>query len=108
MENADSSGMASIEERADRIIAVNPALAREIARRFQIEPSGLTKRQSEALAFLRDFQATHGVAPTYSEAAQALGVSKTAAFQMIHRLEKRGHIRMLSNQCRSMAFTEAA
>ncbi|MBZ9600729.1 LexA family protein [Phyllobacterium chamaecytisi] len=108
MEHAESSVMASIEERADRIIAVSPALAREIARRFHVEPSGLTHRQSEALAFLRNFQATHGVAPTYSEAAEALGVSKTAAFHMIHRLEKRGHIRMLSNQCRSIAFIEAA
>ncbi|MGN8022176.1 LexA family protein [Phyllobacterium sp. 22229] len=98
----------SIQERADRIIAVSPALAREIARRFNAEPSGLTKRQAEALAFLKGFQSEHGVAPTYSEAAEALGVSKTAAFNMIHRLEKRGHIQMLSHQCRSITLVDAA
>lgn len=108
MEYLQSSAMANIEERADRIIAVSPALAREIVRRFHFEPSGLTKRQAEALAFLKDFQIKNGVAPTYMEAAEALGVSRTATFNMIHRLEKRAHIRMLSNQCRSIALIEAA
>jgi len=107
-ENVERPEMASIEERAARLIAVSPALAREIARRVSAEPSGLTERQAKALAFLKGFQAEHGVAPTYTETAEALGVSRTAAFNMIHRLEKRGHIRMLSNQCRSITIVEAA
>lgn len=97
-----------IRQRADRIIAVSPALAREIARRFNVQPRGLTKRQAEALAFLKDFQSEHGVAPTYAEAASALGISRTAAFNRIHQLKKRGHIQMLSHQCRSITLVDAA
>jgi SOS-response transcriptional repressor LexA len=101
--------MSDLEERAERIIAVSPALAREIARRFHVEPRGLTRRQTEALEFLREFIARNrGVSPTYDETAAALGVSKTAAFKRILRIEERGHIRRLSNHCRSIVLVEEA
>lgn len=97
-----------IRERADRIIAVSPALAREIARRLNAQPRGLTKRQAEALTFLKDFQSENGIAPTYAEAASALGISRTAAFNRIQQLKRRGHIEMLSHQCRSITLVDAA
>jgi len=99
--------MSDLQERADRIIAVSPALAREIAKRFRIEPIGLTKRQTETLEFIRTFQADHdGVSPTFREMADALGVTIAAAFKLAHRLEERGRIRMFPNHSRSIVLVE--
>lgn len=100
--------MDSIQERADRIIAVSPALAREIARRFRTEPAGLTRKQTKALEFIKDFHAKHGLAPTFREMAEALGIQPSAAFYMVHRLEERGHVHMLSNRSRSIVLVEEA
>lgn len=92
--------------RAKRIVVESPALAKEIARQLRSDPSGLTVRQTKALEFLRDFHDKHGLSPTYSETAEALGVSRTAAFDLIHRLQERGHVQMLSNRCRSIILVE--
>lgn len=100
--------MDDIQERAKRIVAVSPALAREIVKQYRHEPVGLTKRQANALQFLKDFHDKHGIAPTFRETAEALGVAPSAAFNMVHRLEERGHIQLMSNRCRSIVLREDA
>lgn len=98
--------METLKMRAKRIVIESPALAKEIARQLRTEPAGLTDRQMKALNFLRDFHDKHGLSPTYSETAEALGVSRTAAFDLIHRLQERGHVQMLSNRCRSIVLMD--
>jgi SOS-response transcriptional repressor LexA len=97
----------SIEERAQRLIATSPALAREIVRQFEVKPRGLTKCQQAALEFVKRFKEQNGVAPTYRETADGLGCSSTAAFYMLHRLQDRGHIEIGSNQRRSITVIAA-
>ncbi|MCO4316323.1 hypothetical protein M8997_003935 [Phyllobacterium sp. 21LDTY02-6] len=93
-----------IQERAKRIIAASPALAREIVRQFNPAPKKLTDRQQQALDAVKAFQTEHGQSPTFKEAAELLGCSSTAAFYMLHRLEERGHIEIEPHQRRSITL----
>lgn len=98
--------MNDLQQRAERLIAINPALAREVAKLYRVKPVGLTRRQTQALEYIRDFYSKHGVPPTQDEVAEALGNSKTAAHKLVHRLEARGHVQMLSNRSRSIVLVE--
>ena len=59
--------------------------------------SGLTERQSQVLAFLREYAADHGGAmPTLAEISAKIGnSSKTTAFYLLEQLIDRGHIRRM-------------
>jgi DNA-binding MarR family transcriptional regulator len=96
-----------LQERAKRLIAASPALAREIVRQFDPKPKRLTDRQQQALDVLKAYQQEHGVPPTYKEAAEALGCSSTAAFYMLHRLQARGYVEIEPHQRRSIILKAA-
>jgi SOS-response transcriptional repressor LexA len=100
--------METLKMRAKRIVSESPALAKEVALLLQAEGPTLTPKQLKALDFLREFRAKHGVSPTYNETADALCVSKTAAFNLISRLHERGFIQMMPNRSRSIVLLEAA
>ncbi|MBB3234415.1 DNA-binding GntR family transcriptional regulator [Phyllobacterium endophyticum] len=97
-----------IEERAKRLIAASPALAREIVRQYDPKPKRLTERQQQALDLLKAYQDEQNGDPlTYKEAAEALGCSSTAAFYMLHRLQARGHVEIEPHQRRSIILKAA-
>lgn len=74
------------------------------------EAYGLTAKQRQTLLFVRDFMAqSGGVAPSYEEIRQALGVaSKSNVFRVVSSLEQRGFIRRIHKSTRSISLTEAA
>ncbi|MBZ9653526.1 LexA family protein [Phyllobacterium lublinensis] len=96
-----------IQERAKRLIAASPALAREIVRQYDPKPKRLTHRQQQALDFMKAFSKEHGVPPTDKELAGSLGCSPVAAFQLRHRLQARGHIEIEPRHKRSIIFKAA-
>lgn len=62
-----------------------------------------TKRQAEVLAFIRDFQASHGYAPSYREIGEAFNLTAMANIhRILHILRQRGLIRFRDAAKRSV------
>ena len=70
----------------------------------------LTQRQTELLAFLRDYAAAHGgVMPCYREICVGLGLrSKGRLSVLLDRLVERGHLRRLPARARALELIEPA
>jgi SOS-response transcriptional repressor LexA len=71
---------------------------------------GLTKRQSEALAFIAVFIAVRGYSPSYSEICVGLGMSpksKATVHAFVHQLADRGALAKKS-RAHSIALTRGA
>ncbi|MEZ6195209.1 MAG: transcriptional repressor LexA [Planctomycetota bacterium] len=69
---------------------------------------GLTRKQTEVLAFIRDFIADRGFAPTLEEIGGALGVSAVTAREHVKALEAQGVIRTERNRARSIEIVTPA
>lgn len=70
---------------------------------------GLTKRQSEALAFIRGFIEAKGYSPSYREIAKGIdSPSPGEAFRLVHLLVDRGALVIGSGRSRSIALTAKA
>jgi repressor LexA len=68
---------------------------------------GLTRRQGDLLAFIRQQFAATGQAPSYDEMKLGLGMkSKAGIHSMLTRLEERGYIRRLPFRARSIQLVE--
>lgn len=68
---------------------------------------GITRRQSQLLAFIAVYSAEHGYPPTYAEMATEMGVaSKSSIFEFLNRLEERGHITRVSAKRQSLCVIE--
>jgi SOS-response transcriptional repressor LexA len=70
--------------------------------------TGLTHQQGKCLRAIRDL--THdGIAPTYDELRQALGLaSKSGVYRLLRGLSRRGMIDFLPNQARSVRILPTA
>ncbi len=70
---------------------------------------GLTARQKACLEAIRAFMAaSDGVAPSYAEIAQALGLrSRSGIHRIVATLIARGHITKRKNAARSLTLVEA-
>lgn len=64
-----------------------------------------THRQSQVLAFIRDYIAVKGYSPTVREIAAFFGFSTTAAYGHVMLLTKKGAIQRDSGVARSMRPT---
>ncbi|TKT80011.1 hypothetical protein [Aquamicrobium sp. LC103] len=102
--------MNSLVATAAEIIRTDPALAAEIARQMAPKPAGgLTHRQREVLEFIRAYCSAHGVTPSYSEIAAALGIaSKASIARLIGGLVERGFIDRIPHRPRSIVIREVA
>lgn len=70
---------------------------------------GLTKRQAEALAFIRGFIASRGYSPSSTEIMNGLGLSsKSGVNRLVHGLRERGAIDFLDYRQRSIVLTDKA
>lgn len=68
---------------------------------------GLTRRQSDTLAFIREHLGRHGFAPTYDEIAAGLGMrGKGHVAEMVRALVERGYVVKLRNRARSLAVVD--
>jgi SOS-response transcriptional repressor LexA len=99
----------NIVDTASELIRTDPALAHEIARQLASSTGGLTKRQADALAIIRDFHRKHGFTPSFDEIRKELGLaSKSRVFDIVNGLEKRGYITRLHGHARSIALVGVA
>ena len=53
----------------------------------------LTRRQSEILAYIKDYVSQQGISPTLEEIAHAFGVSRVTIFGHVGELEDKGFLR---------------
>jgi repressor LexA len=57
---------------------------------------GLTRRQRECLAAVRDYQTEHGAMPTLDELKDMLGIKyRSGVFRLLAGLEQRGALKRL-------------
>lgn len=67
----------------------------------------LTKKQKEALIFLKSEIARTGISPSYDEIKDAIGLaSKSGIHRLITALEERGFIRRLPNKARAIEIID--
>lgn len=62
----------------------------------------LTRRQTHALQYITDFIAREGIAPSRSDLADGLQVTRRAAHALLHRLAERGHIELIPESARGI------
>ena len=63
----------------------------------------LTSKQKKALMSISDYVDRNGVAPSYAELQEELGLkSKTSIFHLVNALESRGYIRRLKYRARAL------
>lgn len=67
---------------------------------------GLTAQQAKLLAFIQECFDTCGMAPSFEEMKEALGLnSKSGIHRLILALERRGHIARGRGQARALSVT---
>lgn len=72
---------------------------------MQTGPMGLTEKQAMCLKFIKERIAEQGVAPSFEEMKEHMGLrSKSGVHRIITALEARGHIRRLNHQARAIAL----
>lgn len=72
------------------------------------ERVGLTKRQTELLGLLKKHFLYSSTAPTYEELMDELGLaSKSGVHRLVLNLEKRGYIRRVPGQARTIVLEYA-
>lgn len=68
----------------------------------------LTKKQHDALTFIKGYIEEHKIAPSYDEIADALGLkSKSGVNRLTLSLKERGWIDFLPNASRSITIIES-
>src|SRR5437879_2501322 len=65
----------------------------------------LTAKQNEIVRFIWNYRKTHGIAPTLSEIADELSVSKITVHEHISLLERKGAIKKEKYQSRSLKLS---
>ncbi|MDA8179502.1 MAG: transcriptional repressor LexA [Deltaproteobacteria bacterium] len=70
--------------------------------------TNLTPTQQKALAFIKDFVATHRFAPTAKEIAVNFGIAEKNGFYYLDLLERKGYIRRRPHSPRRIEFVGEA
>lgn len=69
----------------------------------------MTKREAELLDFIKARMADTGIAPSFAEMKDAIGIaSKSGVHALISRLEQRGHIRRIKAHARAIEIIDTA
>jgi SOS-response transcriptional repressor LexA len=98
----------TLVQTAAELIRTDPALAHEVVRQLTSRTGGLTKRQADALRFIRGYHAEHGITPTFTEIMEAMDLrSKSSVHHLITGLEERGFITRIPYLARSIALVGA-
>jgi DNA-binding MarR family transcriptional regulator len=89
---------------ARRFIASNPEAAEIVHQLISSRRKlGLTERQIEVLDFIRTRISRNGMAPTFQEISDHLGIaSKSSVHRLITALEERGHIERIPGRVRAI------
>lgn len=66
---------------------------------------GLTKRQEEALAYIRSYRSANGLPPTLRELSEGLGIKPESARDLLAALERKGEIRRLPGAGRGILLS---
>ena len=68
----------------------------------------MTPRQHDCYTAIKDYWASNGYGPSYSEIQTALGAKSKASVQfLISKLEERGYVERIPNLARSIRITSA-
>lgn len=68
---------------------------------------GLTRKQAELLAFIREYNASHPNSPSFDEMQAALQLaSKSGVHRLVVALEERGAIRRTEHRARSIVVVD--
>ena len=99
------------EQEARKLIHERPGFAAVVARLQaprRAGTAGLTRRQSEALSFIRAYlAASDGIGPSYTEIMAALGLgSKSGVHRIITSLERRGYVDRIPGLPRSICVVQ--
>ena len=62
----------------------------------------LTRKQRDALAFIKNFQIENEYSPSYDEIGAALGLSKSGVHRLVTGLETRGAVRRFPRLARAI------
>lgn len=102
--------MTALHIQAIAFVDQHPQLARAIAavieQRRSSQPSGLTPKQQELLAYITYYmEKSGGVSPSYTEMATAIGVkSKSTINRVVESLVDRGHVRKALGKTRAITL----
>lgn len=66
----------------------------------------MTKRQSEALAFIKAFWKENNHSPSYAEISADLGVAASHCWELVHQLHLRGYVKVMPGRHRSITIKE--
>lgn len=67
----------------------------------------LTRAQAQCLAYLKDFIAREGIAPSIRELVGDLNLNSTnGGHRLLHALEARGHIRIAPKKARAIEIVD--
>jgi len=68
---------------------------------------GLTKRQSDALGFIRTYREANGIMPSYREIAKGIGLASPGrVYTLVDGLIDRGALRRMGRQARAIELVE--
>jgi sulfur relay (sulfurtransferase) DsrC/TusE family protein len=70
--------------------------------------TGITAEHARLLKFYREFQGENGHTPSYREAADGLGVTKSRIFYLLHQLEERGVVMLPAGRARAVTILARA
>jgi len=68
----------------------------------------LSRRQSEAIDWIKRFIAEHGMPPTVREIGDALGIKSSSVFDLLKSLERKGYIKRGEMGARSLIVVGAS
>ncbi len=80
----------------------------ELQQKAQPLAVGLTKKQTEALRFIKQYRSNFGVSPTYREIAARFDIHVSGVHDLVKDLRERGCITMMPGRARSIALVGAA
>lgn len=66
----------------------------------------LTAPQEETLACIKKLTDARGIAPTYQEIADELGISVNAVFERVRWIEKKGYVSQIPGASRSLRLVD--
>lgn len=96
--------MTTALDKAREFVATHPEAAEIVHQLISDRRKlGLTERQIEVLDFIRASISRNGMAPTFQEISDHLGIaSKSSVHRLITALEERGHIERIPGRVRAI------
>jgi CRP-like cAMP-binding protein len=107
--------ISAIRLEAEQLVRNNPQLAYAVARVIEEirdergdHLMGLTPLQRRLLDFLQSYIDRAGIAPSYTEICEHVGIARSNVATVLHRLKERGYVSFIKNKSRTVTILPAA